>query len=230
MPSIPATAFSPKTRRCPAPASAPASTFIGPCAELLELLGDKTAARRLAQRAGIPVVPGTEEAGQRPANRPKRSPPKIGFPLIVKAAFGGGGRGMRVVDKRRRFRRPPGRGAPRSRRGLRQRRRLPGTLRAPRPPHRSADPGRPARQHPASLRARLLGAAPPPEGGGSGAGRRARSRHPRARWPKPPSHSPAPPATTTPARSSSWWMPTRASGTSSKSTRAFRWNTPSPKW
>ncbi len=71
-------------------------TFIGPDAELLELLGDKTAARHLAERAGIPVVPGTanavvdnlEDEGQR-----------IGYPLIVKAAFGGGGRGMRVVDK-----------------------------------------------------------------------------------------------------------------------------------
>jgi pyruvate carboxylase len=62
------------------------------------MLGDKTAARKLAQRAGIPVVPGTEnpvdpcdpEIGQ-VANG-------IGFPLIIKAAFGGGGRGMRVVD------------------------------------------------------------------------------------------------------------------------------------
>jgi pyruvate carboxylase len=71
--------------------------FIGPSAELLELLGDKTAARRLAQQAGIPVVPGTEE----PVSDPKhaaRVAREVGFPLIVKAAFGGGGRGMRVVD------------------------------------------------------------------------------------------------------------------------------------
>ena len=47
-------------------------TFIGPSAELLELLGDKTAARRLAQKAGIPVVPGTETAIT-DAARPKRS-------------------------------------------------------------------------------------------------------------------------------------------------------------
>ncbi len=65
---------------------------------MLELLGDKTAARRLAQKAGIPVVPGTEE----PVRNPKQAEKIAGanrFPLIVKAAFGGGGRGMRVVEK-----------------------------------------------------------------------------------------------------------------------------------
>src|SRR5438270_1383710 len=70
-------------------------TFIGPSARLLELLGDKTAARQLAQKAGIPVVPGTEN----PVTDPKQASEiakKIGFPLIIKAAFGGGGRGMRV--------------------------------------------------------------------------------------------------------------------------------------
>jgi pyruvate carboxylase len=73
-------------------------TFIGPSAELLELLGDKTAARRLAQKAGIPVVPGTEK----PVTNPKAAAKvasEIGYPLIIKAAFGGGGRGMRVVDR-----------------------------------------------------------------------------------------------------------------------------------
>jgi pyruvate carboxylase len=77
--------------------------FIGPSADLLELLGDKTAARRLAAKAGIPVVPGTEE----PVTDPKRAEKiarRIGFPLIVKAAFGGGGRGMRVVDSAAEFR------------------------------------------------------------------------------------------------------------------------------
>ncbi len=72
--------------------------FVGPDASLLELLGDKTAARKLAQRAGIPVVPGTEKpVTQR--DRARRVAQEIGFPLIIKAAFGGGGRGMRVVDR-----------------------------------------------------------------------------------------------------------------------------------
>src|SRR5437763_1288181 len=73
-------------------------TFIGPSTHLLELLGDKTAARHLAQQAGIPVVPGTEEAVTDPKQAAEIAK-KIGFPLIIKAAFGCGGRGMRVVDK-----------------------------------------------------------------------------------------------------------------------------------
>jgi pyruvate carboxylase len=73
-------------------------TFIGPSADLLELLGDKTAARRLAQKAGIPVVPGTEKPVSDPRQAEKIAR-EIGFPLIIKAAVGGGGRGMRVVEK-----------------------------------------------------------------------------------------------------------------------------------
>jgi pyruvate carboxylase len=73
-------------------------TFIGPSAELLELLGDKTAARNLAVKAGIPVIPGTPEAVSDPSQAAKIAA-EIGYPLIVKAAFGGGGRGMRVVEK-----------------------------------------------------------------------------------------------------------------------------------
>src|SRR5438105_12054087 len=73
-------------------------TFVGPSADLLDLLGDKTAARRLAEKAGIPRVPGTERAVTSPRQAEKAAA-GIGYPLIVKAAFGGGGRGMRVVDK-----------------------------------------------------------------------------------------------------------------------------------
>jgi pyruvate carboxylase len=73
-------------------------TFIGPSADLLDLLGDKRAARKLAQKAGIPVVPGTDQPIRKVEDAIERAP-KIGFPLIVKAAFGGGGRGMRVVEK-----------------------------------------------------------------------------------------------------------------------------------
>jgi pyruvate carboxylase len=73
-------------------------TFIGPGADLLELLGDKTAARNLATRSGIPVVPGTADAVTDFAEA-ERLADEIGYPLIVKAAFGGGGRGMRVVEK-----------------------------------------------------------------------------------------------------------------------------------
>ncbi len=70
--------------------------FVGPTPELLELLGDKTAARRLAAAAGVSVLPGTENAVSSPEEAQKIAA-EIGFPVIVKASMGGGGRGMRVV-------------------------------------------------------------------------------------------------------------------------------------
>jgi pyruvate carboxylase len=77
-------------------------TFVGPGAELLDLLGDKTAARRLAETAKIPTIPGTAEPITDPAVAVEAAT-RIGFPLIVKAAFGGGGRGMRVVHSAAEF-------------------------------------------------------------------------------------------------------------------------------
>ena len=70
--------------------------FIGPPPSLLELLGDKTAARRLASSAGVPVLPGTEKPVKSAAEA-QQIAKEIGYPVIVKAAMGGGGRGMRVV-------------------------------------------------------------------------------------------------------------------------------------
>jgi pyruvate carboxylase len=72
--------------------------FIGPPTEVLELFGDKVAARRLAIEAGLPVLPGTD-GPVRPGPALKKEARRIGFPLIMKASFGGGGRGMRVVHR-----------------------------------------------------------------------------------------------------------------------------------
>ena len=72
--------------------------FIGPSPDLLENMGDKTAARTLAQRFNVPTLPGTEEPIT-DSDQALTVAHDIGFPLIIKAAFGGGGRGMRVVEK-----------------------------------------------------------------------------------------------------------------------------------
>src|SRR5262249_13441097 len=72
--------------------------FVGPRADLLELMGDKVAARATAARLGIPTLPGTPKPITA-RDEALAAAEKIGFPLIVKAAFGGGGRGMRVVEK-----------------------------------------------------------------------------------------------------------------------------------
>ena len=76
-------------------------TFIGPSAEAIRLMGSKTAARSAAIEAGVPVVPGTEQPFADTAGDDEivAAAAGIGFPLIVKAVAGGGGKGMRTVDR-----------------------------------------------------------------------------------------------------------------------------------
>jgi pyruvate carboxylase len=71
-------------------------TFIGPRVEVLENLGDKLAARRIAQTAGVTVLSGSDQPIRDNAEARKLAK-KLGYPVIVKAAMGGGGRGMRVA-------------------------------------------------------------------------------------------------------------------------------------
>jgi pyruvate carboxylase len=72
--------------------------FIGPRPEVIELMGDKVAARALAQKVNVRTLPGTEDPIRDRAEALKIAR-TIGFPLMIKAAFGGGGRGMRVVHQ-----------------------------------------------------------------------------------------------------------------------------------
>ncbi|HEX9440547.1 MAG TPA: biotin carboxylase N-terminal domain-containing protein, partial [Roseiflexaceae bacterium] len=72
--------------------------FIGPTPAAIAALGNKRAARELAARAGVPTIPGYDGADQSDAAL-RRAAGRIGWPLIVKAAFGGGGKGMRVVQR-----------------------------------------------------------------------------------------------------------------------------------
>jgi acetyl-CoA carboxylase biotin carboxylase subunit len=70
--------------------------FIGPPAEAIAAMGSKTAARTLATKAGVPVVPGTTEA-LKDAAEARKIAKSFGYPVLLKAAAGGGGKGMRVV-------------------------------------------------------------------------------------------------------------------------------------
>jgi len=70
--------------------------FVGPPVEAMRLLGDKVEARKLASKAGVPVVPGSEGAVS-DENEAVRLAAEIGYPVLIKAAAGGGGRGMRIA-------------------------------------------------------------------------------------------------------------------------------------
>ena len=77
--------------------SAAGLTFIGPKGDVMRLMGDKAAARSLAIDAGVPVTPGSREPIRDP-NEAEEVARTVGFPLLIKASAGGGGRGMRVVE------------------------------------------------------------------------------------------------------------------------------------
>ncbi len=70
--------------------------FIGPRPDAIRLMGDKAQARKAAREAGIPVLPGSQEPLQSPSEV-RACAEEIGFPVILKASMGGGGRGMRIV-------------------------------------------------------------------------------------------------------------------------------------
>ena len=71
--------------------------FVGPPPEAIRAMGSKSAAKTLMQRAGVPLVPGYHDADQDPARLADEAA-RIGYPVLIKASAGGGGKGMRVVD------------------------------------------------------------------------------------------------------------------------------------
>src|SRR4030042_1785685 len=70
-------------------------TFIGPPASIIRLMGDKNKARQAMKKAGLPVLPGSDQVLDDVAEA-KKIAQKIGFPVIIKAAAGGGGQGLRI--------------------------------------------------------------------------------------------------------------------------------------
>ena len=74
-------------------------TFIGPSPEAMERLGSKTAARQLARAAGVPTVPGTLEPAEN-LEQAQQEARRTGFPVLLKAVAGGGGKGMRLVGSK----------------------------------------------------------------------------------------------------------------------------------
>lgn len=74
-------------------------TFIGPTAEAIRIMGDKVSAIEAMKKAGVPTVPGSDGSLNSDTDKNLAMAKKIGYPVIIKAAGGGGGRGMRVVRK-----------------------------------------------------------------------------------------------------------------------------------
>jgi len=72
-------------------------SFVGPRARHIRLMGDKPRARRIMQRAGVPILPGSEGTGVSELKDAQADATRLGYPVLIKAAAGGGGKGMRVV-------------------------------------------------------------------------------------------------------------------------------------
>src|SRR5690606_39920326 len=72
--------------------------FLGPPASAIEALGSKSAAKALMEQAGVPLVPGYHGEAQDPETF-RRAAEQIGYPVLLKAAAGGGGKGMKIVER-----------------------------------------------------------------------------------------------------------------------------------
>ena len=201
--SILATASCPRTRLRPRRAPRPGSIFVGPRPAAIAAMGSKLAAKELMAAAGVPVLPGGESRpGAAGATWP-RSAPAVGFPLLVKASSGGGGRGMRLVTRSGEPGRRGRRGHERSGRRLRRRHGLPRALRD-RPAHVEVQIlGDSFGQRGPSVRAGVLHPAALPEDRRGVAVARGRRRAPRPNSARPRFAPPVPSTTPGPGRSSS---------------------------
>ena len=74
------------------------SKFVGPSADIISKMGDKIQAKRIAKKYGLPVIEGSE-GGVKSVAEAKSLCKEIGYPVLIKAAGGGGGKGMKIVEK-----------------------------------------------------------------------------------------------------------------------------------
>jgi acetyl/propionyl-CoA carboxylase alpha subunit len=139
--------------------------FIGPTPEAIAAMGDKSAAKRLMEKAKVPLVPGYHGENQDVAFLEKEAA-RVGFPVLIKPSAGGGGKGDADCPGAKVVSREPRRRKARSEIGVRRRARADRALPRAAAAHRDAGVRRCARQCRAPLRARLLGAAPSPESAG----------------------------------------------------------------
>ena len=120
--------------------------FIGPSAASMEMMGSKTRARQEMEKAGVPFVPGTSH-GLESVQQAREVAENIGYPVMLKAAAGGGGKGMRLVGSAQAAASRAGSGTERGAAGFRRQRSLPGESHSQPPAHRDAGAGGRARQH-----------------------------------------------------------------------------------
>ena len=176
--------------------------FVGPKPAAIRAMGLKSSAKALMEKAGVPVVPGYHGDMQEPKFL-QRKAYEIGYPVLIKAVAGGGGKGMRRVDRHADFDTALAAAMREAKAAFADERVLIEKYVNARAPHRDADFRRPARRRHPSQRTRLLAPTPPSEGDRGGAGAR-HERAPCARaWAKPPSPPPRPPVTKAPAPSNS---------------------------
>ena len=119
--------------------------FIGPPPEVTRLMGEKDKARQAMKRANVPILPGSDGVVAT-ADEAQDWARKVGYPVILKAKAGGGGRGMRIVRAAGGAAQPLPCGLHRGGQRLRQRRAVHGEVRREPAPHRVPDAGRRARQ------------------------------------------------------------------------------------
>ena len=136
--------------------------FIGPPPDAIDRMGSKIEARRLMERAGVPVVPGEAPADQSDAAL-EAAVARVGFPALIKPSEGGGGIGMQVVRRQEEASRRNSVGAARSGRRVRRRHALRRTPDRTAPAHRDPDLRRRSRSRRVAVRTRVLAAAASPE-------------------------------------------------------------------